>query len=98
MLDWLQVNGCLADISVRKTVLYDFIEKVKPPKKICKIDQVFDVHGHAVIRFPSFLCDLNPSELSSAKLKNLIGINSVSDDIKYEQTSRIGVGSYFTNI
>jgi hypothetical protein len=33
MVDWLQANECLADISMGKTVLYDFIEKLKPPKK-----------------------------------------------------------------
>jgi hypothetical protein len=46
MVDWLQANGCLADISMRKTVLYDFIEKVKLPEKIYKIDQIFNVHSH----------------------------------------------------
>jgi hypothetical protein len=38
MVDWLQANVCLADISMRKIVLYDFIEKLKPPEKIYKID------------------------------------------------------------
>jgi hypothetical protein len=38
MVDWLQANGCLADISMRKTVLYDLNEKLKPPEKIYKID------------------------------------------------------------
>jgi hypothetical protein len=32
MVDWLRANG-LVDISMRKTVLYDFIEKLKPPEK-----------------------------------------------------------------
>jgi hypothetical protein len=49
IVDWLQANGCLADISMRKTVLYDFIEKLKPPEKIYKIDQIFNDRGHAAI-------------------------------------------------
>jgi hypothetical protein len=32
-VDWLQANGCLVDVSVRKTVLCDFIAKLKPPEK-----------------------------------------------------------------
>jgi hypothetical protein len=80
MVDWLQANVCLADISMRKTVLYDFIEKLKPLEKMYKIDQIFNVHGHAVTRLPPCMCDLNPIELAWAKLKNLIRINIVSGD------------------
>jgi hypothetical protein len=58
MVDWLQANGCLADISMRKPVLYDFTEKLKQPEKIYKIDQIFKLHGHAVIRLPPYMCDL----------------------------------------
>jgi hypothetical protein len=64
MVDWLQANGCLADISMRKTLLCDFTEKLKLPEKIYKIDQIFNVHGHAVIRFPPYTCDLNLMELA----------------------------------
>jgi transposase len=81
MADWLQANGCLADNSMRKTVLYDFTEKLKLPEKIYKIDQIFNVHDHAVIRLPLYICDLNPIELAWDKLKSLIRINNVSGDI-----------------
>jgi hypothetical protein len=67
---------------MRKTVLYDFIEKLKPPEKIYKIDQIFNAHGHAVIRLPPNMCDFDPIELAWAKLKNPIRINNVSGDIK----------------
>jgi transposase len=70
MVVWLQANRCLADISMRKTVLYDFIEKLKPPEKIYKIDQIFNVHGHAFIRLPPYMCDPKRIELAWAKLKN----------------------------
>jgi transposase len=50
-------------------VLYDFIEKLEPPEKMYKIDQIFNVHSHAVISFPPYMCDLNPIELAWAKLK-----------------------------
>jgi hypothetical protein len=40
-------------------VLYDFIKKLKLPEKIYKIDHIFNVHGHAVIRLPPYMCDLN---------------------------------------
>jgi hypothetical protein len=69
MVDWLQANGCLAHISMRKTVLYDFIGKLKLPENIYKIDQIFNVHGHAVIRLPPCMCDLNQIELAWSKLK-----------------------------
>jgi hypothetical protein len=78
MVDWLQANGCLADISMRQIVLYDFIKKLKPPEKIYKIDQIFNVHCHVVLRLPPNMCDPNPIELAWAKLKNLIRINNVS--------------------
>jgi hypothetical protein len=38
MVDWLQANGRLADISMRKMVLYDFIEKLKPSEKSTRTD------------------------------------------------------------
>jgi hypothetical protein len=38
MVDWMQANGCLNDISMRKTELYYFIEKLKLPEKIYKTD------------------------------------------------------------
>jgi ADP-glucose pyrophosphorylase len=33
MVDWLQANGCFTDTSIRKTVLYNFNEKLKLPEK-----------------------------------------------------------------
>jgi transposase len=85
MVDWLQVNRRLADISMKKTVLYDFIEKLKPPEKIYKIDQIFKIRSHTVIRLPPYMCDLNPIELAWAKLKNLIRINNVLGDINMKR-------------
>jgi hypothetical protein len=83
------VNGCLGDISVRKTVLYDFIEKLKQPEKMYKIDQIFNVPSHAVIRFPLYMCDLDSIELAWAELKNLIRINSVSGDINMNRLQEL---------
>jgi hypothetical protein len=60
-------------------------------------DQIFNVHSHTVIRLPPYMCDLNPIELAWVKLKNLIRVNNVSGDV-CQETSRISVGSYFTNI
>jgi hypothetical protein len=88
-MDWLQVNRCLADISMRKTVLYDFIEKLKPPEKICEIDQIFNVHGLTVTRLSPYMRDLNPIELAWAKLKNLIKINNVSGDINMKRLQEL---------
>jgi transposase len=89
MVDWLQANRCLADISMRETVLHDFIEKLKSPEKIYKIDHIFDVHSHAVVRLPPYMCDLNLVELAWAKLKNLIRINNVLGDININRLQEL---------
>jgi hypothetical protein len=90
MVDWLQADGCLADISMRKIVLYDFVEKLMSPKKKKNLqDQIFNVHGHAFIRFPPYMCDINPIELAWAKLKNLNRINSVSGDINMNRLQEL---------
>jgi transposase len=69
--------------------LHDFIEKLKPPEKIYKISQIFNVHGHAVISLPPYMRDLNRIELAWAKLKNLIRIYSVSGDINMNRLQEL---------
>jgi hypothetical protein len=66
MMGWFRANGSSVDISIRKAVLHDFIEKLKPRGKIYKIAEIL------AIRLPAYICDLNSVELKWAKLKNLI--------------------------
>jgi hypothetical protein len=68
MVDWFRSSGCSADISMRKTVLRDFIGKLKPREEIYKIGQISSAHGHRVTRCAptllSHICGLNPIELA----------------------------------
>jgi hypothetical protein len=51
MVNWFRASGCSADISMRKTVLRDFNEKLMPREEVCKIGQISSAHEHEVTRF-----------------------------------------------
>lgn len=89
MVDWLNVNGFDADMSMRKTVLYDNIELRRPREKVFKIDQLFNAHGHSVLRLPPYMCELNAIELAWAKLKNFVRSKNVGGDINMTRLREI---------
>jgi hypothetical protein len=66
---------------MRKTVLRDFIEKLKPREEIYKIGQISSAHEQKVTRFvPTLLphiCEINLIELAWAKHKTLVTTKNI---------------------
>lgn len=95
ILNWFRSNGCSADISMRKTVLRDFTEKLKPREKIYKTGQISSAHEHKVARFaPTLLphmCDLNPIELPWVKPRNPSYISIYSKIHVHKEAAKINV-------
>ncbi|XP_049941721.1 uncharacterized protein LOC126418820 [Schistocerca serialis cubense] len=69
MIDWLLKRKAEADLSMRKTKLFDIIKRHNPEEKIFEINKILKAHGHTVLRLPPHNFALNPTELAWAKLK-----------------------------
>lgn len=81
MIDWLQRKGINCDSSMRKTVLYQLVEKLMPATKVYRIDSSLQAHGHTVLRLPPYMCELNPIEFAWAKIKYYIREHNTSGDM-----------------
>ncbi|PSN54969.1 hypothetical protein C0J52_02351 [Blattella germanica] len=58
-------------------------------EKVFKIDQLFNAHGHSVLRLPPYMCELNAIELAWAKLKNFVRSKNVGGDINMTRLREI---------
>jgi hypothetical protein len=67
MMDWLQADGLMSHISVRKLVLYIQIDLKKHEENLYRIDQQFHFLGHVFMRLLPHMCDLNSIELAWIK-------------------------------
>ncbi|KAJ4427079.1 hypothetical protein ANN_24694, partial [Periplaneta americana] len=63
MVSWLQHQGAVCDMTMRKEQLYEMVLLKKSKEKNFKIDQILKAYGHSVIRLPPYMCDLNVIEL-----------------------------------
>ena len=59
--NWLQENNIPFPPSARKSELLALV-KIYKPLPSYKIDNLFKLHGHEVVRLPPYQCDLNPNE------------------------------------
>jgi hypothetical protein len=66
---------------MRKTELFQLVERHKRPEETFRIDQVLKFHGHDVLILPPYMCDLSPIELSWAKVKRLIREKNVAGEM-----------------
>lgn len=79
MVDWLQSHGeTYEEKTTRKAVLYEAIQRLKPPEKIYKIDNLLKEKGHTVLRLPPYMCDLNSIEFVWAQVKHFVRDNNAS--------------------
>lgn len=79
MVDWLQRHGETHDEkTTRKAVLFEAIQRLKPPNKIYKIDNLLKEKGHTVVRLPPYMCDLNAIEFVWAQVKHYVRDNNAS--------------------
>lgn len=62
MLNWLRTNNIPCNNDMRKADLYALISKLPPSGECRKVDLLFKAHGHEVLRMPTNLQDLNPTE------------------------------------
>lgn len=60
-----------------KAELYNLIAYHKPREQSFKIDQLFEKHGHTVIRLPPYQPELNPIENIWAIIKQHVAANNV---------------------
>lgn len=70
MIEWLSRHGEEYDEkTTRKAALFEAIQRLKPPRKVYKIDNLLKGQGHTVLRLPPYMCDLNAIEFAWAKVK-----------------------------
>ncbi|XP_046675005.1 uncharacterized protein LOC124363787 [Homalodisca vitripennis] len=82
MIEWLQRHGESYDEKkTRKALLYEAVQRLKPPKKIYKIDNLLKEKGHTVLRLPPFMCDLNAIEFVWAQVKQYVRHNNASGSV-----------------
>ncbi|XP_049779793.1 uncharacterized protein LOC126176676 [Schistocerca cancellata] len=81
MIEWLLKNKVEAELTMRKTKLFDLIKQHKPEDKVFEINKILEAHGHTVLRLPPYNCDLNPIEMAWAKLKNFVRGRNILGDI-----------------
>ncbi|XP_049797577.1 uncharacterized protein LOC126214990 [Schistocerca nitens] len=81
IIEWLLKNKVEADLTMRKTKLFDLIKEHKPEDKVFEINKILEAHGHTVLRLPPYNCDLNPIEMAWAKLKNFVRGRNILGDV-----------------
>ncbi|XP_054265845.1 uncharacterized protein LOC128988514 [Macrosteles quadrilineatus] len=70
MVEWLSKHGeDYEQNTTRKAELFEAIERLKPPQKVYKIDNLVRQQGHTILRLPPYMCDLNTIEFVWAKVK-----------------------------
>ncbi|XP_029055242.2 uncharacterized protein C21orf140 homolog [Osmia bicornis bicornis] len=72
---------------MKKYQLVELIQRNKSLDKTYKVDELFKRHGHNVLRFPPYMCELNPIELAWAKVKRIIRENNTSTLTAIELTN-----------
>lgn len=89
MREWLFRNDIYYDEKLRKQELYCLIEAHRPKEKTFKIDAILKAFGHTPLRLPPYMCDLNPIELSWAKMKRIIRDNNTTGDLSLDALKKI---------
>lgn len=69
MLKWLRTNNIPCNDNMRKADLYALITKYPPVRASHNVDMLFKAHGHEVLRLPTSLQDLTPTELAWQDMK-----------------------------
>lgn len=70
MIGWLLWHGEEYDEkATRKAELFEGIQRLKPPNKVYKTDQLLKEEGHTVLKLLPHVCDLNSIEFVWAKVK-----------------------------
>ncbi len=77
MIQWLNAKGMHENL--RKPELSQLVLQLKPQNKTYQIE-LFTSRGHSVIRIPPYMCELNPTEMTWAKIKRLIKEINVTGD------------------
>jgi transposase len=67
IISWLEKNNVPFAAEMRKSELFQLVERHKRPEKTFRIDQVLKFHGYDVLRLPPYMCNLSPIELAWAK-------------------------------
>jgi hypothetical protein len=84
-ISWIRKKGVNCNEKMRKNELYNLILPLKPKEKIYKIDHILKTYGHAVVRQPPYMCDLNPIELAWAKIERIVRENIVTGDLSLQK-------------
>lgn len=62
MVKWLTTNNIPCNTNMHKADLHALITKLPPSVEYHNVDHLFKAHGHVVLRLPTCLQDLNPTE------------------------------------
>jgi hypothetical protein len=68
-----------------KNELYNLVLPLKSKEKAYKIDRMLETYGHALVRLPPYMCDLNLIELAWAKMKRSVRENNVTGDLSLQK-------------
>lgn len=77
IVEWLQANNIVADVSMLKVELMQLVEMHKPPQKYI-IDEMAKEAGHTVIRLPPYHCQYNAIEMIWAQVKGYAARHNTS--------------------
>lgn len=69
MLKWLRTNNIPCNNNMRKADLYALITKLPPTGESRKLDFLFKAHGHEVLRLPTSMQELTPTEKAWQDMK-----------------------------
>ncbi|CAH2092047.1 unnamed protein product [Euphydryas editha] len=76
MQNWLQGRGIPFDEGMFKPELYMLIKENAPQKRY-EIDEIFQNHGHQVLRLPPYNCELSPIEFIWNLIKQRVSSKNV---------------------
>jgi transposase len=77
MKEWLTKRNIKFHEKALKAELYHLIKLHKPRQQSFRIDELFEKHGHTVLRLPPYHPELNPIEKIWAVLKRYVADNNV---------------------
>lgn len=87
MIEWLDKNDVPFSSEMCKIELTDLINTFKGNKKVYSVDELLKRKGHAVLRLPPYMCELNPLHCAWEKLDKLLREKKISEASSLTLTS-----------
>lgn len=72
-IDYLRSHGIPCEQTMRKFTLMSLVDNTTDKEKLVNhFETMFVIHGHTVVRLPTYMCDLNPMELAWRQLRDCV--------------------------